>query len=168
MPFMEDHQLSDELESIITYEPATNWQRLANLLIDNIVMNLTIDYAISFIVTSIAGSINPDWVKNFDKFDDLNAISESLLPLLLISFLIGLINTLLYYTLSEKALRGQTLGKMITGTRAIRVDGGELSFKDAFLRSLVRLVPFEVLSIFFQGKPWHDEWTKTTVIKSRK
>jgi hypothetical protein len=59
------------------------------------------------------------------------------------------------------------LGKLITGTRAIREDGVELNFKDAFLRSLSRLVPFEPFSIWSGNGIWHDSWTKTMVIKSR-
>jgi len=65
----------------------------------------------------------------------------------------------------EKAFKGRTLGKVISGTRAIRNDGGELTLKDALLRSLSRLVPFEVFSGF--GTPWHDSWTNTQVIKAR-
>ncbi|MBK6634385.1 MAG: hypothetical protein IPG38_08770 [Chitinophagaceae bacterium] len=55
---------------------------------------------------------------------------------------------------------------MVTGTRAIRQDGNELTFKDALLRSLCRLVPFEVFS-GFNILTWHDSWTETMVIKAR-
>jgi uncharacterized RDD family membrane protein YckC len=62
--------------------------------------------------------------------------------------------------------RGYTLGKFITGTRAIRDDDDELTFKDALLRSLCRIVPLEVFSAL-AGFPWHDRWTKTKVVKTR-
>jgi uncharacterized RDD family membrane protein YckC len=65
----------------------------------------------------------------------------------------------------KKLFRGQTLGKLFTGTRAIRTDGEELTFKDALLRSLCRLIPFEVFSGF--GVPWHDSLTITMVVKKR-
>jgi uncharacterized RDD family membrane protein YckC len=68
-----------------------------------------------------------------------------------------------YYSLCEKLFRGQTLGKLITATCALRTDGEELTFKDALLRSLCRLVPLEVFSGF--GVPWHDAWTNTMVVK---
>ena len=68
--------------------------------------------------------------------------------------------------LFEKLFKGYTVGKLITGTRAIREDGKELTFKNAILRSLSRMVPFEPFSAF-GGSPWHDRWTKTRVIKSR-
>jgi hypothetical protein len=40
-----------------------------------------------------------------------------------------------------------------------------LTFKDALLRSLCRLIPFEVFSGF--GVPWHDSLTNTMVVKKR-
>ena len=70
-----------------------------------------------------------------------------------------------YYTLCEFLFKGRTLGKLITGTKAVRSDNQPLTFQDALLRSLSRLVPFEVLSGF--GTPWHDSWTNTTVVKIR-
>jgi uncharacterized RDD family membrane protein YckC len=86
---------------------------------------------------------------------------------LLAGYSIAMLNHLIYYSICEKAFKGYTLGKLITGTRAIRDDGEELTFKDAFLRSLSRLVPFEALSIWFGSGLWHDTWTKTKVIKVR-
>jgi uncharacterized RDD family membrane protein YckC len=41
--------------------------------------------------------------------------------------MIIIVNYLVYYTLCEKLFRGQTLGKLITGTRAIRTDGEKLT-----------------------------------------
>ncbi|ODT91451.1 MAG: hypothetical protein ABS85_12565 [Sphingobacteriales bacterium SCN 48-20] len=85
----------------------------------------------------------------------------------LFSYEIVLISYLLYYSICEKVFKGYTLGKLLSGTRAIRADGGELTFKDAFLRSLSRLVPFEQFSIWSGNGLWHDSWTKTRVIKAR-
>jgi hypothetical protein len=39
-----------------------------------------------------------------------------------------------------------------------------ITWKDAFIRSASRLVPFETLT-GFGGYPWHDEWSKTRVIQ---
>jgi uncharacterized RDD family membrane protein YckC len=86
--------------------------------------------------------------------------------ILFVALLVGILNYLVYYTICEKLFRGYTLGKLITGTRAIRQDGNELTFKDALLRSLSRLVPFEVFS-GFNTLTWHDSWTDTMVIKAR-
>ena len=70
-----------------------------------------------------------------------------------------------YYTFCEFLFKGRTLGKLITGTRAVRTDNQPLTFSNALLRSLSRLVPFEIFSGF--GTPWHDSWTGTMVIKAR-
>jgi uncharacterized RDD family membrane protein YckC len=67
--------------------------------------------------------------------------------------------------LLEGIFKGTTLGKWITGTKAVTEAGKDISFKDAFLRSACRLIPFEVFSGF--GTPWHDSFTKTIVIKIR-
>jgi uncharacterized RDD family membrane protein YckC len=91
---------------------------------------------------------------------------QTTLDVILLAYLVAVLNYTIYYTICEKAFKGYTLGKLITGTRAIRTDGQELTFKDALLRSLSRFVPFEAFS-GFGGHPWHDQWTNTMVIKSR-
>jgi len=72
-----------------------------------------------------------------------------------------------YYTLFEFFAKGRTLGKMATGTVAVKEDGSRLTFKDALLRTLCRFIPFEVFSAFGY-RPWHDSLTKTLVIKKPK
>jgi uncharacterized RDD family membrane protein YckC len=68
----------------------------------------------------------------------------------------------------EAATGGKTLGKLLTGTRAVNDDGSRLSPKKAFLRYLVRLVPFEQFSALGSPSyPWHDRWTKTIVIDEK-
>lgn len=72
-----------------------------------------------------------------------------------------------YYTVFEYFAKGRTLGKMATGTVAVRADGSNLTFKDAFLRTLCRFIPFEIFSAFGY-RPWHDSLTNTLVIKKPK
>lgn len=68
----------------------------------------------------------------------------------------------------EAATGGKTLGKLITGTRAVMEDGSRLTPKKALLRYLVRLVPFEAFSALGSPSyPWHDRWTKTLVIDEK-
>jgi len=69
----------------------------------------------------------------------------------------------------EALFRGKTLGKLVTGTRAVNWDGSPLSPGKAFLRGLCRMVPFEPLSALDKPPfPWHDRWTKTCVIEEKK
>ena len=150
--------LSDQLISEIQLVPATTGQRFLNFLIDNLLMRFGISYFTGAGVGVLLAMLFPEYMLRLSE-------STSQIDLLLLAYLIGIVNYLLYYTICEKGFKGYTLGKLITGTRAIRTDGGELTFKDAFLRSLCRLVPFEVFSGF--GYPWHDTWTRTMVIKTR-
>ncbi len=85
---------------------------------------------------------------------------------LLANYLLTAVLYTSYMTLSEGLTKGRSLGKLITGTRAVYEDGTAINFGTAFMRSLCRVVPFEVLSAF-GTRPWHDSWTKTYVVKKQ-
>ena len=148
--------ITNEIHPYFQYFHATQGQRFLNFIIDNILMRLTLTYASGYVVGRVLQVIAPEFL--YKLIDD-----DSKVGLYTLSYMIIIVNYLVYYTLCEKLLRGQTLGKLITGTKSLRTDGEELTFKDALLRSLCRLVPFEVFSGF--GVPWHDSWTNTMVIK---
>jgi len=156
-PAPEESIFSEELHNIVQYEQASQGQRALNWIIDNILMNWGLSYITGTAAGYVLGSLFPEFMQ---------VLTENSAEILLISYVIALFNYLIYYTICEKAFKGYTLGKLITGSRAIRNDGAELTIKDAFLRSASRLVPFELFSGFGQS-PWHDSWTGTTVIKSR-
>ena len=141
------------------YTDASLGQRFLNFLIDNLLMRFGLSYITGTAVGYLLGNLFPDYITSV--IEDNNQFD-----LLFLAYIVGIFNYLLYYTICEKGFKGYTLGKWLTGTRAIRNDGTELTFKDALLRSLSRIVPFEVLSAFGR-KPWHDSWTNTRVIKSR-
>jgi len=155
----QNSDLTPGLNLEITYEYATQGQRFLNFLIDYLLMKFGLSFltarAVGFILAIVAPKYMESLVYTLGWWDRL-----------LITYMVWIINYLFYYTICEKGFRGYTLGKLITGTRAIREDGGELTFKDAILRSLSRLVPLETFSAF-GGYPWHDSWTKTKVIKAR-
>ncbi len=73
---------------------------------------------------------------------------------------------ILYYA-SMEAIFGQTLGKMVTKTKVVMHYGDDVTFGYAFLRSLVRLVPFYQFSVLLggDGRGWHDAWTQTMVVQ---
>lgn len=71
-----------------------------------------------------------------------------------------------YYSLFE-IFSQRTLGKIITGTKVVTIDGRKPSAGDILLRTLCRFVPFEAFSFFGDvNKGWHDKWSKTMVVKS--
>lgn len=141
-------------------EYASPGQRFFNWLIDNLLMRYGLAYVTGTGVGFIIEMAAPGFFDNSAYTEDAFGI------LFLLGILIAYLNYIIYYTLCEKLFTGYTLGKLITGTRAIRQDGGELSFRDALLRSLSRCVPFEVFS-GFNTLTWHDRWTDTRVIKAR-
>ncbi|MBI5857975.1 MAG: RDD family protein [Sphingobacteriales bacterium] len=155
----EETGLADELGQYFQYIQASQGQRFLNWLIDNLFMR----YALTVLTGRLVGELI---VRLFPDFAIRIAYEQTTLDVLLVSYIFGIFNYLIYYTICEKAFKGYTLGKLITGTRAICDDGQELTFKHAILRSLCRLVPFEAFS-GFGDRPWHDSWTKTSVVKAR-
>ena len=144
-------------ESDIGYQYATTGQRFLNYLIDNIIMRYGISWLTGAAIGVIIELVSPDFLQE--------TVVQYSTAFIVAAVMVYLLNYILYYTLCEKLFQGRTLGKLITGTKAVRIDGSPLTFKDALLRSLSRMVPFEVFSGF--GTPWHDSWTNTTVIKTR-
>ena len=144
-------------EDIFHYQEASVRQRFLNCLIDNLVIRFTISYLTAFALGFLLASLNPDFLSIFSEKG----------PVYYVVILgLGYLNYLIYYTVCESAFKGYTLGKLITGTKAVCEDGQELSFKHALLRSLCRVVPFEAFT-GFSGQPWHDKWTRTMVVKTR-
>lgn len=149
--------LDEETGLLNQYDYASTGQRFLNWIIDNLLIRFTLNYLTGYGVGIVIGLAAPEII------DDLRKPGFTVYAVL---YLLLVLNYLFYYILFEKLFNGYTLGKLITGTRTIRDDGNPLTMKDVLLRTLIRLVPFEVLS-GFKIRPWHDEWSKTMVIKSR-
>jgi uncharacterized RDD family membrane protein YckC len=82
----------------------------------------------------------------------------------LILYSITIFDFLTIYTFIEAVSKGRSLGKVITKTQAVNEDMTSIKMKQAFLRSMCRLIPFEVFS-GLGGYTWHDRFTKTYVVK---
>lgn len=96
------------------------------------------------------------------------ALHFNLTLIILIDTLISLCLYVLFLTGMETIFKGKTLGKLLTGTRAVLEDGSQITFRKAILRGLVRIIPFEFLSAFGSPSyPWHDRWTHTYVIDEK-
>jgi len=129
-------------------------QRFLNYLIDVIVFLLFL-IVISLVVLEVNQPFYLRMVYN-------DSSANQLLHRLLVTVLF-----VMYYSFLETVFKGRTIGKFITGTKAVNEDGTEMQSKTIWLRSLSRVVPFEPLSAF-GGHPWHDKWTKTYVIDVKK
>jgi uncharacterized RDD family membrane protein YckC len=152
--------LADESYEINHFVYATQGQRFLNWLIDNLLMRYGLSYLTGMGIGVLISIASPEFFENISYDEGVFG------TLFWLGILISYFNYVVYYTVCEKLFRGYTVGKLITGTRAIRQDGGELSFRNALLRSLSRCVPFEVFS-GFNTLTWHDSWTDTMVIKAR-
>ena len=148
--------LIDEENPFFEYNKATQGQRFLNFLIDNVVIRIALAYVTGVAVGYLLTLLSPEFYYS---------LSYNKSRLYLISVLIVLIDYILYYSLFEGIFKGRTVGKFITGTKAINENGMELTFKNALLRSVCRLIPFEAFSGL--GTPWHDSITNTMVIKAR-
>ena len=138
-----------DLEQEINLDPATPGIRFLNLIIDTAVY-----YALTFVSGILYGLY---LVKTDGQMDEGGSTQLVLLVLALIPYL-------LYYSLMEAFAGGRTIGKMATGTYVVQTNGEAVSFGKAFLRTIIRFVPFEPFSML-GGRPWHDSWTDTVVVK---
>ncbi|HEY4966285.1 MAG TPA: RDD family protein, partial [Puia sp.] len=75
-----------------------------------------------------------------------------------LSVLLG-IPVLLYYPVMEILTNGQTVGKKIMGIRVIRLEGGQASVSQYFLRWMFRTIDFPTwifLAIWQGALPWYS------------
>lgn len=129
---------------------ASSGKRFANYLID-----LVVFYLILFVFGIVLALLSPASINDIDSFSNSSFLDE-VLSLLLYG---------MYMFLIELIGKGRSVGKFITGTKAVNEDGSAISAKMALLRGLSRTVPFEVFSALGSPSyPWHDKWTHTYVI----
>ncbi|HNE29546.1 MAG: RDD family protein [Saprospiraceae bacterium] len=147
---MEENTLLDSNleETPVNYDYASSGLRFANYVVDQIVL-----YILSGAAGVVLGIMSP-------------SVVEDEAGLNIISILIALGVSLAYYTLMEGS-SGKTVGKYVTGTRALTEDGDPLDMSKAFIRSLCRLIPFEAFSFLGSVRGWHDSISKTMVVKDR-
>lgn len=82
-----------------------------------------------------------------------------------IVFGVNLFFTPVYYILAEYFSEGKTLGKLVTGTRAVTVNGEKPTLNQIIARSFARIIPFEPFSYLGdQPNGWHDRLSQTIVI----
>lgn len=137
------------------FTPATKLRRFVHWMIDRLIV-----VGIIFLGMVAAGIVGGDevldWVEQLPWWQDQ---------------LIGFAVIIVYYTLMEGAT-GTTIGKLLTGTRVVDEAGRPITFGQALLRSLSRIVPFEAFSILFADdddpRGWHDRWPRTRVVLKRR
>lgn len=146
---MEQQNLLTEFE--VNLVQVGSGKRLANFIVDLII------FQIVFIILLIPFSILfPDMITYFESDSASASLIDRIITWIIYGFFMGFYE---YFT------KGRTVGKIITGTKAVGANGENLSFDKAMLRGLSRIVPFEFLSAFGDPSyPWHDKWTDTYVV----
>lgn len=130
-------------------------------------LNLLLDYlavmGIVFVITLLV--VFYEMLDRTEQSQPLSLLDEYINLVLIISFIV-------YYTICE-GLWGRSFGKLVTGTKVVTLSGAPVTFRSAFFRSIIRLLPFEPLSFFGNGfgngagVGWHDKWTGTRVVDLR-
>ena len=69
---------------------------------------------------------------------------------------------LFYYLIFELTIH-TTPGKLLTKTKIVSNDNETPAFDAIVIRTLLRIIPFEPISIFFSDQKlcWHDQFSKT-------
>lgn len=68
-----------------------------------------------------------------------------------------------YYILLEYYFR-TTIGKILTNSLVTDIYGNKPTFKTILLRTLVRLIPWDIYTFLYEDRGWHDKWTDTFVV----
>lgn len=133
---------------------ATKSQRLTNYLID--IIFIMIALLIPLLILIFSSDDFAFWILELEE------------PNFLIEQFWSAAVMIIMYTLMEFSLGGKSIGKCITKTRCVNLDGSKPSFQTIVLRSMARVVPFESFSFLGpRDTGWHDRWTGTVVIDEK-
>ncbi|WP_316830286.1 RDD family protein [Pedobacter aquatilis] len=121
----------------------------------NYIIDIIFFYFLMFCLGIVIGLLKPDLLQLFD-----NGISGRLLSLLFYGIVMSF---------TEGMSNGKSIGKLITKTKAVNLDGSDLNFAQAFRRNIIRSIPFNALSAFGTPcNPWHDRLSDSMVIEEKK
>jgi uncharacterized RDD family membrane protein YckC len=155
--------MEDTLDTIDNYGPnemefklAENGKRFANYLID---------FVAYLIFSMVIGVIFGLVLVLMGNESYLIVEEEVTFSTKIKDWMFGIAVMTIYYTAMEYFFKGKTIGKLITGTRAVTLTNERMDLQTTFIRTICRFIPFEAFS-FFRDQPggWHDSLSKTKVI----
>lgn len=120
-------------------------------------INYLIDLAFFFILIIVLVFVFEYLGVGFFADESMNPIVDRVISSIIMA---------IYYIILESSLNGKTIGKYVTKTRAVTIDGKPLTLRNVVARSFSRIVPFEAFSFLGDdpSKGWHDKWSDTKVI----
>lgn len=146
----EDNLLTGFDNSIVR---ASGGKRFLNYIID-----LVSFYAVLFAAAILIAIASPGLLDFSDEAPGFGLL-DRVISLLLYG---------IYMFIVEAVFKGKSLGKLITGTRAVNLDGSRISTTTALGRGFSRAVPFNPFSALgTPSDPWHDRWNKTLVMDEK-
>ena len=150
-PPEEQHLFDDNRYHLVQ---AGSGRRLLNYIIDQVVF-----YLFFYVLTYFLAFFN----LQLSIGADTDSTDVMLISLLIFSLLYAV-----FMGLVEFILKGKSIGKFVTGTRAVMDDGSPLTLRRALLRGICRLIPFNIFSALGNiCYPWHDSVSKTYVIDEK-
>ncbi|WBV58723.1 RDD family protein [Chryseobacterium daecheongense] len=141
---------------IVDRHRASQGLRLANYIID-----LIFSYILILILLGVLGITYAFITGN--TVEEIGYRMENMNPLL--DRLITLSAYLLMMFLTELITQGRSLGKLITGTKVVMIDGTSPGAGNYLLRNIIRGIPFvDQLSFLADKSGFHDKWSETCVV----
>ncbi|MEN6496436.1 MAG: RDD family protein [Thermoguttaceae bacterium] len=125
--------------------PASRSQRFVNYVIDYFFI-MVLSFVLGFVLANIMDA---------EALDSIPGLAW------------GLLVVLIYFVPLEAAF-GRSLGKIITGTKVVAIDGSDPGIGQIIGRTFARMIPFEQFS--FLGREaigWHDRLSGTRVVRTR-
>ena len=152
---MQTEQTSDDLLTIENYfVRADAGKRFLNFLLD-----LVLFYILTIFIGVVFVLLFPSSLQGLEANDSFGFFDR----------IVTLVLYAVYMSVIETVFKGKSLGKVITRTRAVNLDGSRISTGTAFARGFSRAVPFCAFSAFGSPcSPWQDKWTDTMVIEEKK
>lgn len=131
---------------------ATHKERFLNLFLDYIGQLFVFMIAFGIADQVAVSNGNKDFIANFIN----NEVAQ---------YTFAAVVSLLYYNVFE-IFTARTLGKFVTQTVVVDENGEKPHYETIMIRSLCRLIPFEILSFMLTpARGWHDILSKTYVVK---
>ena len=121
--------------------------RFANFLIDFIVW-MILTFIISFILELFVGTTGKELINIF-------------------GYILIFATFFAYHAIMEIKFQ-KTVGKFITKTKVVKMDGTKPENSDIIMRTFCRFIPFDRVSFLFMKNGIHDFLSKTKVIKDKR
>lgn len=143
-------------EFFLNIEQASKSERFVNLFVDMIAIYIL------WVFVSLFWFLLQDAYSSMVYAPNYESLSIVVAPFALA------LSVVLGYFIGMESMYGKTIGKMITKTKVVSLDGSKPSFNQIVGRSFARLIPIEPISYLILPEGWHGSWSETIVVKEQR